>query len=280
MVNCHRSGNATGGVRRVFGRGFFMKKTALLAAAAAFVAFAAPAAAQGYLGVEYGANEREFFGADGDGDVWQGEGAFGWNGGGWGAQLGGAFGNLDYGIFGDTDFWTLNGHLYWQGGSWRVGGVVAGSDFDTFLSHDFAYGVEGMFNAGPNTNIFASLTFGDLHFGSTGHADTWNVDVGANFYASPNIRFGGTIGTGEIDGGGGFDSDTFSAGVNGEFQPWSAPVSITLGWSHYDNDFDAGGDTLSIGARWNFGGGTLQDRNNATPFTTVAGNMNRMFGLE
>lgn len=253
-----------------------MKKTAALAALAA-IAMATPAAAQGYVGLEYGAHTLDTGGGDQDLDVWQGEGAFGWAGTGWGAQVDGSLGNVSASS-GDADFWTLNGHLFWEGGAWRLGGVVAYTSLDEGGSiEEWAYGAEGSYAVGPNTSLFASATLGTVE---DSDADLWNIDAGANYYFSPNMRVGGLIGFGNIDGGGGSDVDTMTFGVNGEFQPWTAPVSITLGWNRFSiDDVDIDTDTFQIGARWNFGGGTLQDRNQRTPFDTNTGYLNRFYGI-
>ena len=92
-----------------------MKKTALLAAAAALVA-ASPAAANGYLGVEYLNGESDVIIGSADSDGWQGEGAFGFGGTGWGAQIDGSYGNVDLDVPGfDLDGWSLAGHVWWGG---------------------------------------------------------------------------------------------------------------------------------------------------------------------
>lgn len=255
-----------------------MKKTALLAAAAAMM-IATPAAAQGYLGLEYGNGTIDFGGPDQDLDVWQGEGAVGFGGtGNWGGSIDGSLGNIDAGT-GDADFWTLAGHLWWQGSGWRLGGVVATTSVDDGGSLDETqYGVVGSWDFSPNASLWSSYTLGEVDSGGPS-ADLSNWDIGANFYASPNIRIGGFIGFGNIDTGGG-DLDTSSWGINGEFQPWSAPVSITAGWNSFEVE-DAGveASAFQIGARWNFGGGTIQDRNNATPFETNTGYVNRLYGV-
>jgi len=250
-----------------------MKKTAALFALAALAA-ATPAAAQGYLGLEYGNHNIDTGFGDEDFDVWQGEGAFGWGGTGWGAQVGGALGNLSADSGGDADFWSLDGHLYWQSGAWRLGGVAAITSIDDGGNIDeTAYGVEGMYSF-TNTNLSASATIGDLE-----GSDLWNIDGAVNHYYSPNFRVGGLIGFGNIDGGGS-DVDSMTYGLNTEFQPWSAPVSITLGWTRFSiDDADLDTDTLQIGARWNFGGGTLQDRNQRTPFDINTGYVNRFYGI-
>lgn len=255
-----------------------MKKLGLLAASAAMMMAATPAAADGYLGLEYGSSDLSFFGTGNDSDRWEGEGAFGWNGGGWGGQIGGSFGNVEFDTGGDSDYWTGDAHLYWDGGSWKLGGVIAGSDFNDFDVDDFVYGAEAMFNIGGSANLYGSLTAGEVTIFAGNDFDTWNADIGGNVYLSPNVRLGGSIGTGNIDGGGA-DADTFSAGVNGEFQPWSAPLSITVGYTHFEiDDISTDADTFRVGARWNFGGGSLQERNNATPFSAPGGVAQRLLG--
>lgn len=254
-----------------------MKKTALLAAAAAMM-IAMPAAAQGYLGLEYGSGELEVGGGSQDVDAWQGEGAIGFGGAGsWGGQVDGSIGNVDAGG-GDADFWTLAGHLWWQGASgWKLGGVVTTTQVDDGGSiEELQYGVIGSWDFTPNASIWSSYTIGEIDSG--GSNDLTNWDIGANFYASPNIRIGGFVGFGTIDVGG--DLDSTSYGINGEFQPWSAPVSLTLGWNAFEiEDANVEANTFQIGARWNFGGRTLQERNAATPFETNTAYINRLYSI-
>lgn len=253
-----------------------MKKTTLLAAAAALM-MATPAAAQGYLGVEYSNDTIDFLGSDTDIDLWEGEGAFGWNSGSWGGQIGANIGTLESDGF-EGDFSSFDGHLYFDGGAWKLGGLLASTQVDDGGGlEETMYGIEGMFDISPNSNIFASYTTGESEFLTDW--DISNFDAGVNFYASPNMRIGGFVGAGNIDSGG-LDADSFSFGVNGEFQPWTAPVSITLGWNSFEvEDLDLEASTFSVGARWNFGGGTLQERNNATPFNTPAGLLSRIYGI-
>lgn len=257
-----------------------MKRTAWLAAAAALMA-ATPAGAQhGYLGANYNSGDVDFLGL-GSADVegWRGEGEVGWTGGGWGGQIGGSFGNAEFDGGGDSDYWTANAHLYWDGGSWKIGGVVATINADDFNADETAYGIEAMFDISPNSNIWGDVTFGEFDFFGFADFDTWNLDVGGNFYSGPNVRFGGYLGTGNLEVGSS-DFDSFSWGLNTEFRPWSAPVSITLGYNSYEvDDLDSESSNFNVGARWNFGGGTLQDRNNSTPFSTSTGNLGRFVGL-
>jgi hypothetical protein len=253
-----------------------MKKIGLLAAAAA-VMIATPAAAEGYLGARYSTGSLDSGGTDVDFDVIQGEGAFGWNSGGWGGQFGGAFGNVETDTT-DDDFLRLDGHLYWDGSGWRIGGVVATTQLDDTDIEEWVYGVEVGFGGGTNVQWWGALTAGNIETGGFDY-DTWNADLGLDFYSSPNVRFGGTVGFGEIDDA---DIETTTFGINGEFQPWSAPISIYAGWQMVNAEsggVDADSNSFSIGARWNFGGGTLQDRNNALPFRTNTQYAGRLFDL-
>jgi len=252
-----------------------MKKTALFAAVAALMT-ATPAAAGGYVGLVYGSTD-----ADGaDIDTWQVEGAVGHNAGGWGFQVDGSIGNSESNT-GDADHYQFGGHLYWGGDGWRFGGVIVSANVDDsgLEVEEFSYGVEGTYDFGPNTVFLASATFGEVDF--LADIDTWNVDAGLNFYTASNFRFGVGIGFGNLDGGGGADADTFSAGINAEWAPFAAPVSFTLGWNTFDDD-DAilgSSDTISVGARWNFGGGSLRDRDNATPFDARTAFYSRILDL-
>lgn len=235
-----------------------MKKTALFAAVAAMFA-ATPAMAGGYVGAVYGNTD---LGGSSDGESWQGEAAFGHSSGSVGFQLEGSLGSLE----GDADTYAYGGHLYWQGSSsWRLGGVLQGSNVDSGSAEidEFVYGVEGSADIGPNTVLGASATLGSIDFlGADG--DTWNVDANVAFYPSSNFRIGGTLGAGNIDLGVG-DLDTTTAGIDAEYLFSSIPISLTAGYLHLDADtLDA--DTLSVGLRWNFGGDSLRDRDNATPF--------------
>lgn len=254
-----------------------MKKTALLTAAAALM-MASPAMAHGYLGLQYGNTNVDSGGSDTDVDVWQGEGAFGFAGPTVGGQVDGSFGNLE--VSGtDVDFWTLTGHIWWDMNAWRFGGVVGTTQLDAGGSdiEEWLYGFETRYNFGQ-ANAFGSMTFGSVDSGGS-DVDLWNLDGGLNYYASPNTRVGGTLGWGNIDGGG-TDVDTFSFGLNGEIQPWSAPVSLHAGWNYFNiDDADLSSNVFTIGARWNFGGGTVQDRDNLTGYDTYTGYVNRLYGI-
>lgn len=251
-----------------------MKKTALLAAlAAAFIATPAMAQSGGHVGVTYGNTDSDLT----DGDTWQVEGAFGGNSGSVGYQLDAGIGSTDAGGS-DVDNRTIAGHLYWHTDTWNLGGVIATTNLDDGDSVDeTVYGVEGTFNLAPNAVLTGSYTVGETEF--IVDLDTWNADVGLNYYFTDNFRVSGNLGTGNLDAGGGADFDTTSYGINAEWQLSSAPVSFTAGYSTIDTDVLGEYDTLKVGVRWNWGG-TLRERDAATPFETQTGLYQRVYGIQ
>lgn len=244
-----------------------MKKTALLAAAAALFC-ATPALAQsgGSIGLNYTSVED-------DAEGFQIDGAFGGASGAFGFQLDAGIGSLE-----DVDTQTVAGHAYWNGGAWRLGGVVAFTNIgDEDDASESAYGVEGTFDLGSQAVILASYTVGEADL-FLDDVDTSTFDIGLNYYLTENFRIGGQYGFGNLDGGTG-DVDTSNLRLNAEWQPWTTPVSFTLGYNSFDVDESSDGlDSWSIGARWNFGG-SLRERDNATPFDTRTGFYQRLYDI-
>jgi hypothetical protein len=246
-----------------------VKKTALLAAAAAL--FAAPAFAQsgGSIGLNYTNIEDE---ADG----YQLDGAFGSASGSFGFQIDGDFGNIED----EVDTQTIAGHAYWNGGGWRIGGVYAYTNFDTGggSASETAYGIEGTWDLGTQAVVLASYTIGETEL--SGDIDTSSFDIGLNYYFTENFRVGALYGFGKLEEGGGGEADTSNLRLNAEWQPWTTPVSFTFGYNRFDIDdgVGEGADSWSIGARWNFGG-SLRERDNATPFDTRTGLYQRLYDI-
>jgi hypothetical protein len=250
----------------------FMKKTALLAAAAALLA-ATPAFAQsgGYVGLTAGNSD------DYDADVVQLDGAFGGASGSLGYQIDAGYANIDD----SADTQSIAGHLYWNGGGWRLGAVAAHTVLNPDSADDVTetvYGAEGSWNLGANTVVVGSYTVGEVEF--IFDIDTWNADIGLNHYFSDNLSVGASLGTGNYDGCvlGEFDANTYR--INAEWQPWTTPVSFALGYNSFQADSGASfdSDTLSLGVRWNWGG-SLRERDNATPFDTRTALFQRIYDL-
>lgn len=245
-----------------------MKKTALFAAAAALFA-ATPAFAQsgGSIGLNYTNIEDE---ADG----YQLDGAYGSTSGSFGFQVDGGFGNIEDAL--DTQ--TIAGHAYWNGGGWRIGGVYAYTNLDdgSDSASETAFGVEGTWDIGTQAVALASYTIGESELG--GDVDTSFFDIGLNYYFTENLRVGASYGFGSLEQGSA-EADTNNLRLSAEWQPWTTPVSFTFGYNSFDaDDGPAGLDTWSIGARWNFGG-SLRERDNATPFDTRTGFFQRLYDI-
>ncbi|MGQ0534071.1 MAG: hypothetical protein ACT4OF_15475 [Caulobacteraceae bacterium] len=217
--------------------------------AAAFLAVAAPsvaAAATGYAGVLYGeadagGAEAEFYGA---------EGAI-------------AFSGSDSIVFevdasvtdsDDTNSaFGLTGHIYSRNDRHLFGGFVGVADSDD--STTWFGGLEA-------NKYFDRWTIGGAVF--YGNNDDANVDgagvnVDAEVFVQDNLSLNAHAGYASVDAGAGDDDVTFF-GVGGEWQLASWPISFVAGYN--TADFDGGDvDTWTVGARWNFGGLTLIDRN-------------------
>jgi hypothetical protein len=256
-----------------------MKITAILAAAASILATTVSAHADGYFGLGYNAatvNSTDY-------ETWQGEAAIGFSRGNWGFQFDAGFGDAEAdNPVADAEFWSLAGHVYWEGEGWRLGATALTTQFDPAVG-DFdetAYGIEGLFDLGSKTVFVASATVGEIDAPVFFDIDTWNADLIARHYFGPNTRVSVTVGAGNIKGGL-LDADTFSAGVGGEIRPWSFPVSLSAAYSHFEAESttDTDVDSFSIGARWNFGGGSLRDRDDDTPFDTRNGFAQRVYDV-
>lgn len=257
------------------------KRMALLAATAAAMMVASPAAADGYLGVGY----QDSQGGSGfsDGEGWQVEGAWGFGGAGWGGQVDGSFGQIDFGSGDEGDLLGLTGHLFWSGGNWRLGGVVSvasadfgggGGDLD-----ETNYGVVGSYALAPNVILSGSATVGNMTWFFGADIDTFNADARLSVYPSDNIRLGATLGAGRLDPDGGPEADSTTYGLDAEFRPWSFPVSFAIDYTHYEEDiFGSERDVVYLAGRWNFGGGSLRDRDNSAPFETRT-NLARHYGI-
>jgi hypothetical protein len=222
--------------------------------AAALLAVAAPsvAAAQtGYVGVNYGnvdaggASDEDFYGVEGA-VAFAGSGSIVF-------EVDAAVVDSD-----DTDSaYGLTGHIYSRNDSHLFGGFVGVADSD-----DSTTWVGGLEAAKYYTNWTLA---GAIFYGNNDDADVdgFGANVEGRVFLSDNFRLNGNIGWASVDSGAG-DDDAMLYGVGGEFQFATSPVSIGAGWS--TADFDGGDvDTWTIGARWNFGGQTLMDRDRNGP---------------
>lgn len=167
-------------------------------------------------------------------------------------QLNGRYADVEDG---DVDAFGLDAFLFSRSDSSAFGGFVGYQSFDFGSSvEEWTIGGVGELYTG-NTNWTGQLGYSDTE----DEVRVIHLDGQVRHFLSPNFSFQGNLGYGDIEFDSAGSTDYWSGGLGGEFQFTGAPISIHAGWQHFD--FDGGElDTLGIGARWNFGGGTLMDR--------------------
>lgn len=214
--------------------------------AAALVALAAPGVAsaqQAYVGIDYGTTDIDGVGSD---DAWGVSGAI---------ELkpyltvDAAFADNDEdGVLGAT------AHLYDNNSARLLGGFLSVSDSDE--STAWGGGGEGQFYFG-DTTLAAAVTYAN---DDDNDIDAFGVNGEARYFVDHNFRVEAGAGWFNVDTGLG-DDDVMTFGVGGEFQFTSAPISLGVAYTRLSSDeTDIDADTVTATARWNFGGGSLFDR--------------------
>ena len=225
----------------------------IIGAAAALAVVAAPsvAAANGYVGVVYGNADAS---GGSDEDFWGVEGAVAFSGSG--SIVFEVDASIVDGDETDTGYGVV-GHVYARNSDHLFGGfagLAGNDDTETWIA-----GLEA-------NKYFSQWTLaGAVFYGNNDDFDVdgWGANVEGRVFLNDNFRLNGNVGWASVDAGGG-DDDVMLYGVGGEFQFATFPVSIGAGWS--TADFDGGDvDTWTIGARWNFGGQTLMERDRNGP---------------
>jgi hypothetical protein len=245
-----------------------MKKfAAFLGAAAAALMMASAAQAQtGFVGASYTSNDD----LDLDTAAISGSVALGAN-----VQLDGRYANIDDA---DLDEWRLGGHLFSRGQQWLWGvyagwGTLDGSggDIDEWtIAGETQYYLN-------RTTLSGALSYTDAEFITD--LEQLALDGEVRHFVSDNFSIQGNAAFGNIDASGGGDADFWGAGIGAEFQFASAPISIYGGWQHFDLDGGPESDSIGAGVRWNFGGGSLFDRNRSgAGLSRPAGFFERFFG--
>lgn len=169
-------------------------------------------------------------------------------------QVNGRYANLE--ASSSVDYYGIDGFLFNRTDANAYGAFLG---YDTLDSSDnpneWSFG--GFYqHYAANSTWTAQLGYSDTE----GDVQIITLDGQGRFFLSDNFSLQGNLGYGDVETDFGSSDNFFTAGVGGEYGFTGLPVSIYGGWSHID--FDEGGesDSLGIGARWNFGGGTLRDR--------------------
>ena len=239
---------------------------ATVATAALFGAASAQAQVVGHAGVNYAYTDGEVAGFDYDADAFQLEGAAAFKLGGLGAQVDGSFTDSD-----DMDaVWSATGHLNGDLGGALVGGFagLSTTDDDTL----WGIGAEAQADLAPSTVLYGQVGYGQI---DDADVDLWAVRGELRHYFAENIRLSGSVGYVNADLGP-VDADTWTFGVEGEYQFASTPFSLFAGYQRADGEADSEANVFQVGARYTFGGATLRGRDAAG---AMLGGVNKLFGL-
>lgn len=257
-----------------------MKKFWLGAAAALALAAPGVASAQsGYVDLGYQNSEADVGGVSGDADGWTLGGAAAFAGTGTlGFQIDGLISNSEADGGGDVDSWNLGGHVFSRTDGGLIGGFanVGNVDVDGVGDDDFwTVGLEGQLYM-ARTTLDGALSYSES---DDTNAELTAADFGATHFVTDNFSFGGNLGFGNVDTPLG-DADVVSYGLGAEVQFATAPISVFGGWQHVDvDDIDSDADTLGIGVRYNWGAGSLLDRNRSGASLSRGGGLGRFAGL-
>jgi hypothetical protein len=219
-----------------------MKTKLFGAALLALAATAGTAHAEGSVGLnfqstDFGGGEIETFAIDGDVLVNPN------------FQISGAYADVEGG---DFSAYGIDAFVFSRNDSRAYGAFLGYSSLDGDADELSVGGFGQLFRG--NTNWTAQLGYSDTE----GDVQVLHLDGEGRFFLSENFSLQGNLGYGDIDSDFG-GSDYWTGGLGAEYQLSGAPISINGGWQHVD--FDGGEtDTLGLGVRWNFGGGSLIER--------------------
>lgn len=226
--------------------------------AAAMLALAVPgvAAAQatGYVGASYSSTDTS--GAGGSVDSYGVDGAVAFAGSSSiSFEVDAAWATTDDNNNND-DATRIAGHVYARNDSHLVGGFVGVADSDATDTTWFA-GVEGALYY-DHLTVGGSIAYAN---NDNNNVDGWGVQADVRYFPMDNFRLGANVGWASIDySGPGGNDDAWLAGVDGEYQFSSMPISIGLGYEHAElNDTNFDSDSWTVRLRYNWGG-SLYDR--------------------
>ncbi len=214
---------------------------------------------RGYVGVEYGKSRLNPGTPSPRVETWTGEAAVAGQTRGFGVQGDIKVANYDTGG-NDTTGVSPTLHVYkrnpygliggWAGWSHSGGSDVlgVGAEGQAYLSGATLYGTVGY---GHNDNDVADQNL-------------WAARVDGRYFVTENFSIGAQVGLmrASTDTGGVTSRSTLrTVGVGFEYQPGQVPFSIQGSYTHGDwSKSSDESDTLRVGLRWNFDGGTLMER--------------------
>jgi len=239
-------------------------KMSLVATAAVTLALGATAAqaqvAAGHVGVNYARTNLDVSGAPNlDLDSYQLEGATQFNLGKLNLLIDGAVTDIG-GDVDDTVDYAFTGHLTGKLGDAQVGGF--GGVYATRNLTVWSAGVEGQAAVAPNVTLYGQAGYG--YSDELDSANLWAVRGEARYFVNDNIKLQGDAGWSKVDPDSVSSFDTWTVGVEGEYQFAGTPWSVLAGYDYADSsDRDVKSHTFRVGGRYTFGGQTLKARDAA-----------------
>jgi hypothetical protein len=226
-----------------------MKGKVFAGAAVVALMSAGAAHAQGHVGLSY---QNTDFGSGAEISSTTVDGAFllGSN-----VQVNGAYSSIEDG---DGDGFSVDGFLFNRSATGAFGGFLGYQSLDlggSSSADSWSIGGFGQHYSG-NTTWTGQLGYNDTE----GDISIIHLDGEARHFFSDNFAGYVNLGYGDVDVTGGGGGDFWAGGIGGEVQLTGAPISIYGGWQHIDAE-GGEGDSLGVGVRWNFGGGTLLEQN-------------------
>jgi hypothetical protein len=110
--------------------------------------------------------------------------------------------------------------------------------------------------------IYGSIGYG--HVNDVTDQNLWAARVEGRYFLTENFMLGATVGLVRASADTGTTtahSTVRTVGIGAEYQPGQLPFSINAAYAHADaSNSSAESDTIRIGMRWNFDGGSLAER--------------------
>jgi hypothetical protein len=241
---------------------------AIVAGLSAFAAAPAMAQATGFVSASIGSLNLDAGGPDQDVDLMGIDGSVAFPvGQGLLLQGNAAFSHLDDPVDGDNISGSVNFGM--RNANYALGAYVGMKDNELIDDTFVGFGGEYVYYM-PQMTLSVGGGFGSF---DDADADLYGISGVGRYFVSDNLRIDGRLGYTNIDDGG--ESDGIGAGIGGEWKPDNFPISIFGGYDF--QTLDSGGiDTdisvWSIGARFDFGNGTLKARDRSGPaFRPMAG---------
>jgi hypothetical protein len=254
-----------------------MKKYLLGAAVfAAFAPCAAVAETNGHLDLGFTTSDSDFGADDVESTSVSGQVAF--TGGPIGFQLDAGYASVE--TSSSADVWGVGGHVFTRNESWLFGGYVGYGKLDSGgEAEETTIAAETQFYL-PRSTISGVLSYSEddsiFELSATMIDGEYRHFITDNFSIQAGLGFGqGEIGVTDID--------FWRAQVGGEYQFDALPVSIFAGYRQGTLDAGGGGDietsSVGIGVRYNWGEGTLLERNrNGASLARVPSAIEWIFG--